>query len=211
MKKLLYIVGSPRESASESSNIANAFIKQYKETNPDAVIDVLDLWKERIPPFDGDRAAAKMTFLGFGALEGNLRTVWDEVVGITSRFASADDYLISIPMWNGGIPWALKLYIDTVSQPNLTFGFGPDGYFPLLKNKRACVVYSSGVYSPALPASFGLDFQKAYMDWWLGVIGVTTVHNVTLLSNVLRQASLEQDRQVAIGKAVEIAREHFSA
>src|SRR5882757_8715274 len=132
MKKLLYIVGSPRESASESTNIANAFLKQYKETNPDAVVDELNLWKEKIPPFDGNKAAAKMTFLGFGTLEGKLKTAWDEVIEITNRFAEADDYLISVPMWNGGIPWALKQYIDTVSQPGLTFGFGPDGYFALL-------------------------------------------------------------------------------
>src|SRR5258708_3361408 len=211
MKKLLYVVGSPRESASESSSIANAFIKQYKETNPHAVIDELNLWEEKITPFDGNRAAAKMTFLGYGVLEGKLRTVWDEVVEITNRFTSADDYLITVPMWNGGIPWALKQYIDTVSQPDLTFGFGPEGYFPLLKNKKACVVYTSGVYSPALPKSFGLDFQMSYVDWWLGIIGVTTVHNVTLLSNILRQSSLGQDRNLAIEKAVAIAKEHFSA
>ena len=211
MKKLLYIVGSPRESASESSNIANAFIKQYKETNPDAVVDVLDLWKEKIPAFDGNKAAAKMTFLGYGVLEGKLKTSWDEVIEVTNRFISADDYLISIPMWNGGIPWALKQYIDTVSQPNLTFGFGPDGYFPLLKDKRACVVYASGVYSPELPNSFGLDFQMSYMNWWLGVVGVNTVHSVTLLSNILRQSSVKQDRKSAIEEAATIAKEHFSA
>src|SRR5882757_6371841 len=114
MKKLLYIVGSPRESASESSNIANAFIKQYKETNPDAVVDELNLWKENIPAFDGNKAAAKMTFAGYGVLEGELKTAWDEIVEITNRFTSADDYLIAVPMWNGGIPWTLKQYIDTI-------------------------------------------------------------------------------------------------
>src|SRR5258708_26290183 len=115
MKKLLYIVGSPRESAAESSNIANAFIKQYKETNRGAVVDELNLWKEKIPAFDGNKAAAKMTFLGFGELEGKLKTAWDEVIEVADRFKSADEYLISVPMWNGGIPWALKQYIDTVS------------------------------------------------------------------------------------------------
>ena len=211
MKKLLYIVGSPRESASESSNIANAFVKQYKETNPGAVVDELNLWKEKISAFDGNKAAAKMTFLGFGTLEGKLKTAWDEVVEIANRFIAADDYLITIPMWNGGIPWALKQYIDTVSQPGLTFGFGPDGYFPLLKDKRACVVYTSGVYSPELPKPFGLDFQVSYMNWWLELVGVAAVHNVTLLANVLRQSSLEQDRKSAIEEASAIAKEHFSA
>ena len=211
MKKLLYIIGSPRESASQSSTIANAFLKQYKETNPDAVIDELNLWKEKTPAFDGDKAAAKMTFLGEGVLEGKLITAWDEVVAITDRFKSADEYLITVPMWNGGIPWALKQYIDTITQADLTFGFGPDGYFPLLKNKKACIVYTSAVYGPGLPISFGLDYQVSYMNWWLELIGVATVHNVTLLSTAVRQSSLEQDRNLAIEEASAIAREHFAA
>ena len=211
MKKLLYIVGSPRESASESSKIANAFVKQYKETNPGAVVDELNLWKEKLPAFDGNKAAAKMTFLGYGVLEGKLKTAWDEVVEVTNRFKAADDYLFSVPMWNGGIPWALKQYIDTVSQPGLTFGFGPDGYFPLLKDKKACIVYTAAVYSPEMPKSFGLDFQVSYMNWWLELVGITTVHNVTLLYNVLRQATLEQDRNLAMEAASKIAKAHFSA
>lgn len=210
MKKLLYIVGSPREFASESSNIANAFLKQYKETNPDAIIDKLNLWKDKIPAFDGNKAAAKMTFLGEGVLEGELKTAWDEVVEITDRFKSADEYLITVPMWNGGIPWALKQYIDTVTQADLTFGFGPDGYFPLLKDKKACLIYTSAVYGPGLPVSFGLDYQVSYMNWWLELIGVTTVHNVTLLSTAVRQSSLEQDRNLALEQASAIARKHFA-
>jgi len=39
-----------------------------------------------------------MTFLGYGVLEGKLKTAWDEVIGVTNRFKSADDYLISVPM-----------------------------------------------------------------------------------------------------------------
>lgn len=209
MKKLLYIVGSPRESASESTNIANVFLKQYKESNPGAVVDELNLWKEKIPPFDGDKAAAKMTFLGFGVLEGKLKTAWDEVTEIAGRFTAADDYLISVPMWNGALPWPLKQYIDTITQPGLTFGFGPDGYIPLFKNKRAFVVYTSGVYSPALPKSFGLDFQVSYMNWWLELVGVSTVHEVTLFSNALRQSSIEQDRRSAMDEASAIAKKHF--
>jgi FMN-dependent NADH-azoreductase len=211
MKKLLYIVGSPRESASESSTIANSFLKQYKETNPDAVIDELNLWKDKIPAFDGNKAAAKMTFLGQGVLEGKLITAWDEIVEITDRFKSADEYLITVPMWNGGIPWALKQYIDTITQADLTFGFGPDGYFPLLKNKKACIVYTSAVYGPGLPVSFGLDYQVSYMNWWLELIGINTVYGVTLLSTAMRQSYLEEDRNSAIERASEIAKVHFAA
>ncbi|NOS57072.1 MAG: FMN-dependent NADH-azoreductase [Cyclobacteriaceae bacterium] len=209
MKKLLHIIGSPRKEASESEKIAAAFIEQYKKSNKDAQIDVLNLWTEKMPLFDGNKAAAKMTFFGTGTLEGDIKSAWDEVVSVTNRFTSADEYLITVPMWNGGISWTLKNYIDTITQPGLTFGFGAEGYFPLLKNKKACVIYTSGVYSPALPKPFGLDFQAAYMDWWLEFIGVAEIHAIKLLSNVLTK-DIAKDRHDANKQAIEIAKSHFA-
>jgi FMN-dependent NADH-azoreductase len=209
MKKLLHIVGSPRQTASESEKIAEAFIKQYRESNPGAEIDEFNLWTDKIPSFDGNKAAAKMTFFGVGSLEGEVKTAWDEVVAVTNRFIQADEYIITVPMWNGGIPWTLKHYIDTITQPGLTFGFGAEGYFPLLKNKKAIVIYTSGVYSPALPKAFGLDFQASYMDWWLEFVGISEIHSINLLSNVLNQ-NVAKDKEEAMEQAAQIAKKHFS-
>ena len=45
------------------------------------------------------------------------------------RFDAADRYLFSVPMWNAGVPYILKQFIDVVSQPGMVFGFDPDeGY-----------------------------------------------------------------------------------
>jgi len=209
MKKLLHIISSPRKSASESGKIADAFIRQYRISNPDAIVDELNLWTENIPTFDGNKAAAKMTFFGTGKLEGKIKTAWDEVVDVTNRFISADEYLITVPMWNGGIPWSLKHYIDTITQPGLTFGFGADGYFPLLKNKKACIIYTSGVYSPLLPATFGEDYQSSYMTWWLGFIGVADVYSIEFLSNALNQ-NLSAAQAAVTEKAIRIAKTRFT-
>lgn len=208
MKKLLHIISSPRKTASESGKIADAFINQYRLSNPDAEIDELNLWTENIPIFDGDKAAAKMTFFGSGKLEGKIKSSWDEVVRVTNRFTSADEYLITVPMWNGGIPWTLKHYIDTITQPGLAFGFGADGYFPLLKDKKACVIYTSGVYSPSLPAAFGEDYQSNYMNWWLGFIGITDVYSIEFFSNALDQ-NLSAAQAAVAEKAKRVARTRF--
>lgn len=209
MKKLLHIISSPRGEKSKSGAIAQEFLKQYKLLNPDAVIDELNLWDGSIPLFDGDKAAAKMTFFGEGTLDEQLKTSWDKVVEVTERFSSADEYLITVPMWNGGIPWVLKHYIDTISQPGLTFGFGADGYFPLLKDKKACVIYTSGVYSPDVPAALGLDFHAAYLNWWLGLVGITEIHPITFLGNLLKPDA-EKDASSALELATVIARDYFA-
>lgn len=186
--KLLFIKGSPRGASSQSAKIAEASLAAYRSKNPGAKIDEIDLWQTPLPEFDGDRAAAKMSFFGEGTLEGVRKTAWDEIVTITNRFTSADDYLFTVPMWNGGIPYRLKLYIDIITQPGLLFGFDPAaGYSGLLKGKRATAIYTSGVYAPGVPKAFGTDHHSTYFDEWLRSIGITDITTVrfqpTLLTN----------------------------
>ena len=186
--KLLFIKGSPRGVSSQSTKIVEAALAAYRSKNPGAKIDELDLWQTPLPEFDGDRAAAKMSFFGEGTLEGTRKTAWDEIVTITNRFTSADDYLFTVPMWNGGIPYRLKLYIDIITQPGLLFGFDPvAGYSGLLKGKRATAIYTSGVYAPGVPKAFGTDHHSTYFDDWLRFIGISDITTVrfqpTLLTN----------------------------
>ena len=187
MTNLLHIIASPRDVDSKSNALALAYIEAQRRADPDLTVDTLDLWREPLPEFDGDRAAAKMTFFGVGELDGNRKTAWDEIVRITQRFIDADHYVLGVPMWNGGIPYRLKLYIDILTQPGLLFGFDPaKGYSGLLKDKKATVFYTSGVFAQGVPAAFGLDFQSNYLKWWLNFIGVSEVETIrfqpTLLS-----------------------------
>lgn len=177
--KLLFVKGSPRAEKSTSGRVAESFLNAYRARHPGAEIDEIDLWAEPLPEFDGDKAAAKMSFFGEGTLDGVRKTAWDEIVAITQRFASADDYLFTVPMWNGGIPYRLKLYVDLIMQPGLLFGFDPvAGYSGLLKGKRATAIYTSGVYAPGVPAAFGTDHHSTYFDAWLRSIGISDVATV---------------------------------
>lgn len=91
--------------------------------------------------------------------------------------------LFSVPMWNAGIPYILKQFIDVVSQPGTVFGIDPEtGYEHLLagRGKRAAVVYTSAVWGPALGPAFGRDFQSTYFeDWlaWTGITDITPIHH----------------------------------
>lgn len=96
--KLLYVKGSPRGEKSTSTRVAESFLTTYRAKHPRAKIDAIDLWQENLPEFDGDKAAAKMSFFGEGTLEGTRKTAWDQIVAITQRFTNADDYLFTVPM-----------------------------------------------------------------------------------------------------------------
>ena len=206
MTKLLYVQGSPRNSNSHSNKVAEAFLAARRSARPGLVIDTLDLWREPLPEFDGDSAAAKMTFFGEGALEGTRKTAWDEIAAITGRFTSADEYLFTVPMWNGGIPYRLKLYIDIMTQPGLLFGFDPaKGYSGLLKGKLATVIYTSGVYAPGVPPAFGIDHHSTYFDDWLRFIGITDITAIRFQPTLLT-ADYDGGLKAALNAAIEAAK-----
>ena len=183
MTDILHINASPRGSDSSSLALAEAFLARQHGR-----VDRLDLWSEPLPAFDGDKAAAKMTFFGVGEMNAPRQSAWDEIVSITNRFISADHYILNVPMWNGGIPYRLKQYIDIITQPGLLFGFAPDtGYSGLLANKRATIVLTSGVWRPGAPDHYGLDFHSNYLKWWFGLIGVNDIHEIRFQPSLLTE------------------------
>lgn len=187
MTKLLYIKASPRGDGSRSIAVADAYLDALKAKASNLEIDVLDPWTAGLPEFDGNRANAKLTVFAGQANQGSQATLWDEIVKIANRFIGADRYLFAIPMWNGGIPYKLKQYIDVIHQPGLTFGFDPaKGYLGLLKNKKATIVYTSGAFSQTFPSpAFGVDHQSAYMIAWLNQAGVTDIEEIRYQPTIL--------------------------
>ncbi|GGS70178.1 FMN-dependent NADH-azoreductase [Planobispora rosea] len=199
--RLLHISASPRGSASESLTIAGEFLDAYRRANPGAEIDHFDLWDGTLPAFGPEAVAAKMAVFGGAAPEGE---AWAAAVRTFERFNAHDRYLFSVPMWNSGVPYVLKQFIDVVSQPGMVFGFDPEtGYIPLLKGKKAAVVYTSAVWAPGLPPGFGDDFQAPFFDGWLRWAGITDITGIGYHPTVTGDADLERKR--ALTRAREVA------
>ena len=180
MSALLHVSASPRGAASESRALAATFLDAFAETHPDVPVDTFDLWDGTLPPFGSAATAGKMAIFAGGQPEGESAEAWRAVESTFRRFDAADRYLFSVPMWNAGVPYVLKQFIDVVSQPGLLFGFDPaTGYRGLLSGKKAAVVYTSAVYGPGRGPAFGSDFQSTFFtDWlhWAGIEDVTEIH-----------------------------------
>lgn len=187
MTRTLIITSSPRGQGSKTTALAETYIAARRMAHPDEVFDRLDLAHEVLPEFDGDKAAAKMNIITGQSQNGAEQTAWDQIVAIANRFAAADRYVFAVPMWNGGIPYRLKQYIDLIHQPGLLFGLDPEkGYFGLLKDKSAILILSSGVYAPDRPSpAFGVDHHGAYLSFWLAQAGVADVTPVRFQPSLL--------------------------
>jgi FMN-dependent NADH-azoreductase len=200
---LLHISASPRGTDSESLALAEAFLDAYREQHPDHVIEHLDLWDGTLPPFGPDAAAAKMAVFAGADPEGDAAAAWRAATGVFERFAAADRYLFSVPMWNAGVPYILKQFIDVVSQPGMVFGFDPvEGYTGLLAGRQAAVVLTSAVYGAGRGPAFGSDFQAPYLRDWLRWAGIEPTVEVEFRPN-LATADAEAGRRVAHARARE--------
>lgn len=205
MSNLLYVQSSPRGERSESHAIAGVFLDAFTQARPEVNVDLLDLWKTPLPLFDGDKAAAKMTVITGQELAGGERTAWDDIEAAAARFNAADVYLFTVPMWNAGIPWILKHYIDTLTQPGLLFGFDPEqGYSGLVQGKTAVVVYTSGVYRAGIDKAFGSDFHSTFFDDWLRFVGFDDIHEIRFQPTLVTMDP-EGERRAAVERAESVA------
>lgn len=206
MTRLLFIKASPRGGESRSTALAEAYLARLRTAEPALDVDVLDLATATLPDYDGDKVAAKMTVIAGQANTGAQQTAWDEITALAERFIRADRYLIATPMWNGGIPYRLKQYIDLIHQPGLLWGLDPEtGYFGLLEGKRAVLCLTSGAYGPDMPSpAFGVDYQSTYLKFWLGQAGVTDVETVGFQPSLLT-ADVEGDFAAARARAEALA------
>jgi FMN-dependent NADH-azoreductase len=205
MSRLLHISASPRGAASESLAIAETFLDSYRETHGDAV-DHHDLWDGALPEFGPAAAAAKMTVLAGGTPTGDQAAAYQAARGVFERYDSYDRYLFSVPMWNSGVPYILKQFVDVVSQPGWVFSFDPDeGYTGLLRGKKAAVVYTSAVYGDGRPPAFGADGQRPFLEGWLRWTGITDIEAVEFRPN-LATADAESGRRAAHAAARELGK-----
>ncbi len=174
----MHVEASPRGLRSASLHVASAFLEVWKARFPEATVDVLNVWTTHLPPFDGDALDAK-----YAGLEGRERSAeqeeaWRQIGALADRFRQASVVLLSVPMWNFGIPYRLKHLIDVISQKDVLFTLDERGLNGILGGRKAVVVDARGVgLGPDFPRE-ELDYQQRYMTAWLRMIGITDINHI---------------------------------
>lgn len=209
MPRLLQLIASPSGSASNSTRIANTLVEAFRQRHPSQEVDTVDVWNLSLPPFDADMIAAKFAVLRTQNATAMQEAQWARAVALSEVFNRADRYVISLPMWNFGVPYRLKHYIDVITLPGQNWSWSKaGGYRPLLRNKRAVLVYTSAGHHPldALATTESEDFQKPFMRRWLRFIGVDVVDEIVVgptlddPQNVVRSLARGQERARAASR-----------
>jgi len=207
MSKVLYIKASPRGNRSASIAVADAFIAEYRKTHPDDEVEVLDLFAADLPSFDGLKLQAKYTIMQGKQHTEEERQAWREVEDIIEHFKSADKYVLATPMWNFGIPYRLKQYIDVLVQPGYAFTYSPEeGYKGTITGRPLfCAFARGGAYEEGSPAA-AYEMQKKYIEVIFGFMGFTDFRSVVVEPTLEGgEASAKQVRERGIERARQLA------
>lgn len=171
MNKVLYIKANAKEEGqSRTFKISDSFIDEYKKLNPDDIIFILDLYKERIDFLPiGQLAELHAPEPGTGKDHPILKYAF--------QFLEADKYVIAEPLWNLSVPAILKAYIDYISVAGITFHYTATGPVGLCTGKKAVnIVGRGGNYSTEPAASFEMgDRYLRTIFEFLGITNYTTI------------------------------------
>ncbi|MGR3483972.1 MAG: FMN-dependent NADH-azoreductase [Paracoccaceae bacterium] len=126
------------------------------------------------------------------AAQSELIAASDEIV---AELRAADTVVIGLPIYNFGVPAALKAWADLAGRVGETFRYTETGPVGLLRGKRAILAVASGGTQVDSP----IDFATPWMRQFLGFIGITDV-------TVIAADALGAQAEAKIAEALEEAR-----
>lgn len=205
MPKLFHLLCSPR-AESESSAGACVFLDAFRKARPDWDVDVMNLWRDHLPEFEGHLLEAKYARIGGRAFTDQQRDAFAVAERLAIRLALAERVLISTPMWNFGIPYRLKQWFDVIVQPGLTFRYdAAQGYLPLLTDRPTVVILASGGDFITGMNRGRTDLATPYLREALRFIGVRDVQFVPIGPTTGSAEPIRLARQSAHRRLAELA------
>lgn len=166
---LLRIDASARTEGSVSRRLADNIVARL---SPSTVI-ARDIGRSPVPQID--EAWVDANFTPADARSDAQRDVLSLSDSLIAEIEAADALLISLPIYNFGVPAGLKAWIDQVARAGVTFRYTEAGPKGLLTGKRAILVVASG----GTEVGSEIDFATDYMRHVLGFIGIDEVEIVT--------------------------------
>lgn len=113
---------------------------------------------------------------------------------LVAELQDADVIVIGMPVYNFGVPAALKAWIDQVARARVTFRYTENGPVGLLTGKRAIIVAASG----GTEIGGAQDFGTPWLRHVLGFIGIHDVEIVAASQQMVDGEKAQSDAEAAI-------------
>ncbi len=165
---ILRVDGSMRRTGSISRQLTDEVIDHLKTEAADADIHVRDLAQPL--PFV-DEAWINANFTDPDDRTAEQRQTLAKSDSLVEELEAADTIVIGLPIYNFGVPAAVKAWIDLIARARRTFKYGENGPEGLLTGKTAYIVVASGGTSMGTE----IDFATDYLKFALSFVGITDV------------------------------------
>ncbi|KFF04099.1 FMN-dependent NADH-azoreductase [Flavobacterium reichenbachii] len=171
MKHILHLMSSIQPKDSYSIKLGKAVIEKIQEKYPNSTLEESNLVDLEIPHLNSESLRKLFTPADFLSEEEKKSNAFSN--NLLQQLQAADIIVIGAPLYNFTIHSALKAWIDHITRPGVTFGYGEDGRpIGLVTGKKIYVAMSSGgVYSEG-PGQVN-DFVVPYLKAFLGFLGMT--------------------------------------
>ena len=166
--KVLEVSASGRNEGSVSRMLSADLLGALEERHGTIELTRRDL--NRALPFV-DEAWIAANFTALEERSAEQRAVLAASDALVAELKAADVLVIGAPIYNFGVPAALKAWIDMVARARLTFRYTANGPKGLLEGKKAYVVIASG----GVPVDSAVDFATPYLRHTLAFLGITDV------------------------------------
>ena len=201
--RVLHIIGSPRAARSRSRAIADHLLDHLGS----AEVAVLDLWATQLPDLDGAMLESRYRLINGLEVEPAYASRWQELRDMVDHLLSFDLWLFSTPMWNFGLPYRLKHYVDCVIQPTMAFTNDATGAVTCHGTGKTAVIVGSGALDTRPGAALeAMDFAIAHLTQCLRVyFGVAAVHAIRVMPTFGDERSVEDEMIRARAEAAAFA------
>ncbi|REJ22048.1 MAG: FMN-dependent NADH-azoreductase [Paenibacillaceae bacterium] len=203
MANVLFVKANDREQ-SVSLKLYDAFVREYREKNPNDKITELDLFEAELPYYNGE------TYSGIikQSKGEELTTREQDAIAVANRYAdqflAADKVVFAFPLWNFTIPAQLLTYLSYLSQPRKTFTYTSQGPVGLQGDKKVVLLNARGsVYSegPLAQKEMSVNYVKSMLGFW----GITDIETVVIEGHLQFQDRAQQIIETGLAKAVKAA------
>lgn len=188
---ILHISGSPKGERSDSQKLAARFLERYRVLHPGHAIRHINVFDGRAnPDFGAIHAIHKLAPLFHEPQTDEGKQAWVATERLIEDFDGADKILLSCPMWNYSVPWAMKRYLDNLMQPGRTFGFDATTrqHVGLLRDRPVQFILTRS----STASDDGQDFQLPYLLHIFRSLGVQDIRVVSACATTKPSA---QERQ----------------
>ncbi|MCF2871046.1 NAD(P)H-dependent oxidoreductase [Octadecabacter sp. G9-8] len=128
-----------------------------------------DLATTPLPQIDGEWATARLSDPDTRSQSDKDSLALSDV--LVSEMQAADTIVIGAPIYNFAAPASLKLWMDLVARPRVTFKYLPDGPVGLLTGRNVVVTVASG----GVPVGSPSDHLTPHIKTFFGLLGITDV------------------------------------